>query len=126
MDDQTEEGFRVEKSRDPRRVTRSTMDVAREAGLLGEAANQQRPASLLDEIVNRIHTATMRTSMLIDQVASLGERTFGPEMEVATEAQDKVKVCREGAVDRVFIGLGELDNFLSRLEAAQSRVNGIA
>jgi hypothetical protein len=126
MDDQTEEGFRVEKSRDPRRVTRSTIDVAREAGLLGEAANQQRPASLLDEIVNRIHTATMRTSMLIDQVASLGERTFGPEMEVATEAQDKVKVCREGAVDRVFIGLGELDNFLSRLEAAQSRVNGIA
>ena len=80
---------------------------------------------MLDEIANRINQASNHASLILDRVTSLGDRAFGSQPE-AGEAADKVGISQEGAVDRVFCALNNLDRTLSALEYAENRVHGLA
>ena len=80
---------------------------------------------MLDEIANRINQACNHAALILDRLSSLGDRAFGSQPE-AGEAADKVGISQEGAVDRVFLALGNLDRILCALEHAENRVHGLA
>lgn len=80
---------------------------------------------MLDEIANRINNSAVHASLVLDRLSSLGNRAFGSQPE-AGEASDKVGISQEGAVDRVFLALGNLDRILCALEHAENRVHGLA
>lgn len=80
---------------------------------------------MLDEIANRINQASNHASLILDLVTSLGDRAFGAQPE-AGEASDKVDISQEGAVDRVFCALSDLDRILAALEHAENRIHGLA
>lgn len=80
---------------------------------------------MLDEIANRINQASNHASLILKWMTSLGDRAFGVQPE-AGEAPDKVDISQEGAVDRVFCALNNLDRILCALEHAENRVHGLA
>ena len=80
---------------------------------------------MLDEIANRINQASNHASLILDRVTSLGDRAFGSQPEAGSTAE-KAGISQEGAVDRVFLALAELDRILCALEHAENRVHGLA
>lgn len=81
---------------------------------------------MLDEFTNRVRAATAHASLILDRVTSLGDRAFGVRPETVTASDEAVAISREGAVDRAFLALTDLDAVLSRLEHAENRVHGLA
>lgn len=81
---------------------------------------------MLDEFTNRIRSATAHASLILDRVTSLGDRAFGVQLETGTASDEAVGISREGAVDRVFCALCDLDRTLAALEHAENRIHGLA
>lgn len=93
--------------------------------LRSTADRPPEPVAMLDEFTNRVRAATAHASLILDRVTSLGDRAFGVQPE-AGEASDKAGISQEGAVDRVFLALADLDAVLARLEHAENRIDGLA
>lgn len=83
------------------------------------------PVAMLDEFTNRVRAATAHASLVLDRLSTLGNRAFGTQPEAAG-GSEAVGISREGAVDRAFLALNDLDAVLSRLEGAEDRVHGLA
>lgn len=81
---------------------------------------------MLDEIANRINNSAVHASLVLDRLSSLGNRAFGPQPEAGEASDEKAGICQDGAVDRVFLALGNLDRILCALEHAENRVHGLA
>ena len=80
---------------------------------------------MLDEFASRVRNATAYASLILDRLSGVGDRAFGPQLEVGS-AGEKVGISQDGAVDRVFCALADLDATLARLEHAENRIHGLA
>lgn len=80
---------------------------------------------MLDEFASRVRNATAHAELILDRLSGVGDRAFGtqPEVEPACE---KAGISQEGAVDRVFCALFDLDRTLAALEHAENRIHGLA
>jgi hypothetical protein len=81
--------------------------------------------SMLDEFASRVRNANVHASLILARLSGVGDRAFGPQPE-AGPTDEKVGISQEGAVDRVFCALGDLDATLARLEHAENRIHGLA
>lgn len=80
---------------------------------------------ILDEFERRIRSSISHAYTTLDQLTQLGDRAFGEEPENGSTG-DKIEVSPQGAVDRVFYALTDLDNMLCRLEHAGNRLHELA
>lgn len=80
---------------------------------------------MLDEFASRIHGATAHAALILDRLSGVGDRAFGTQPE-ASSTGEKAGISQEGAVDRVFCALSDLDRTLAALEHAENRVHGLA
>lgn len=83
------------------------------------------PLSLLDEITARIYQAAANASVVLANLSSVGDRTFGNEPRKENERED-TKHEPDCAMDRVYGALTMLDYTIRRLEAAENRIRTIA
>lgn len=88
-----------------------------------QAVPQQVP--MLDEFTNRIRSATVQAGLILERTTCLGDRAFGSQPEPGSTGE-KAGISQEGAVDRVFCALSDLDAVLARLEHAENRIDGLA
>lgn len=116
------------KQLDPRRTTRSSIDVQRAmeraAGYAGEAA-QTRPTSTLEEIAERIHMACTRLDDVTDLMMDHADRVHGSSDELAGGANG-IEPALPGQVSRIFQALERLDGALNRNAYAAGRNTNIA
>lgn len=99
-------------------------DTGRDYPAAGNRAVPEQ-VPMLDEFTSRVRNATAHASLILDRLSGVGDRAFGPQPEAGSTAE-KASISQEGAVDRVFCALGDLDAVLAWLEHAENRIHGLA
>lgn len=100
------------------------MEIYRSEGGLRPVADQDiSPCSTLDEIINRVQSATSHALTIFERLSDVGDRAFGAEPGCK---ENNVSEVSESAVGRVHVALSQLENILVRLEFAENRIHRIA
>lgn len=92
-------------------------------GKIAPAEVGKGPPSTLDEIADHILNAASRVGTVLNRISRLGDRAYGTQPECNEADERREPSC---AVERVFTCLDDLQSVLTRLESAQSRIDGIA
>jgi hypothetical protein len=90
-----------------------------------ERATRAPEQTAFEEIINRIQGGTDRVCMIADRLEKIGNRVFGPLNEIAGDGSDGAEKIADGTLDHTFLALNWLDQALSRLQSAATRLERV-